>query len=169
MLTLVAGAVTAITLGIAVWADQSSKEMTFRATGERADAAIAARMQAEAIKDIRRQLDELKTGGPSPAGATPELKALEGRLARVEAAQAQLSSVILTTPEKAVAIPMMRRDIDELKVADLRNADALKYEIDRIYDFGKWIIGGFGAGILSLATSQFIRRREGVAQKTARK
>jgi hypothetical protein len=117
--------------------------------------------QQRQIDDIRRQVQLLRpsTSGPQPP-TSPDVSAINKRLDSLEQSQAQLNAIILPSPEKAVAIPMMRRDIDDLKSNNAQVADALKREIDRVYDLNKWIIGGLGAGVLSLAVSQFFRRRE---------
>lgn len=118
--------------------------------------------QQQQIDQLRQQVQAAiaQTQAQTPTGRVPpNLVALEKRIAAVEAQENRMSAVVLATPEKALTLPMMRRDIDDLKANSALAADQLRRDIDRVYDLNKWIIGGLGAGVLSLAVSQFIRRK----------
>jgi hypothetical protein len=62
-----------------------------------------------------------------------------------------LSTAILASPERALAIPLLRRDIDGIskRMEELRVQG--KSEMDRLYDQQKWILGGIGTVLLAVA------------------
>lgn len=74
-----------------------------------------------------------------------------------------IETAIQESPERAMSIPMLRRDLTALQ-GDLRDGNlATRAEIDRIYDLGKWLLGLFGTmaiGILGIATTNLVGRRE---------
>lgn len=78
----------------------------------------------------------------SQAGRAPDLAVLAGRIERLEATQRGIAATVLATPEKAIELPMLRRDLQEIKAASLESDAAMRREIDRIYDLNKWLFGG---------------------------
>ena len=65
--------------------------------------------------------------------------------------------------EKSLSVPLLRKDLIQLKnQIDSRTAAASK-EIDRIYDQNKWFLGLMGTmaiGLLGLAVSNFLQARK---------
>ena len=116
--------------------------------------------QRKQIEKIRLQYEEIMNRASSSAlPRPPEVVALSRRLDAIEAEQSRLSAIISESPEKAVAIPLLRRDIDDVKDNQTQVADALKREIDRVYDLNKWIIGGLAVGVLGILVRDIFRER----------
>jgi len=108
------------------------------------------------IESLRMALAELKKEIAIKPSALPgdaiaadltridrETKDIDGRLKLLE-------SSILENPEKALSIPMLRKDISEMTSRE--NAFHLedKGEMDRLYDQQKWMLGEIGAVFLAL-------------------
>ena len=69
-----------------------------------------------------------------------------------------LKKIIIENPEKALAIPLLRREMDELQRKQLALATSTKDQIDRIYDFSKWFLGLMITLAIGLVTMGFVRR-----------
>jgi hypothetical protein len=72
-----------------------------------------------------------------------------------------MADVLANTPEKAMAVPMMRRDIDDMKVNQAQVSETFKREIDRIYDLIQWTIFALAAGVIGLLGQQIFGHRGG--------
>jgi hypothetical protein len=62
-----------------------------------------------------------------------------------------LSAAIMASPEKALAVPLLRRDIDAMakRVEEVQTQG--KADMDRLYEQQKWILGGIGAVLIAVA------------------
>jgi predicted RNase H-like nuclease (RuvC/YqgF family) len=114
------------------------------------------------VTELRAQMEKLK----GPSGQIPhdsqvqraEIAALDNRLRKIEA-------VIIEDPEKALSIPMLRKEIGLLREGGSQSAAALKQSVDQVYDMNKWLLGAMALSVLALAVSQFFRaRKEAPAQ-----
>jgi hypothetical protein len=101
------------------------------------------------VSRIDKEVNSMSTPWLSGSASAQEsrlalaIKATDNRLKRVE-------SAILESPESALAIPLLRKDInDSLRRADEYRAVA-KTEIDRLYEQQKWMLSGIGAFLLSI-------------------
>jgi len=71
-----------------------------------------------------------------------------------------IEKVILNSPEKALEIPMLKRDIESLQKQQNLSIQSLGREISRAYDTMKWVIGTILLGIVGLAISVFLREKQ---------
>lgn len=78
------------------------------------------------------------------------MTAYEERLDRLEESSKTLTAAVVDNPEKAMSLPLLRRDIEALKVAIQSSSVALNQQIDRVYDMIKWILGVIGASAASV-------------------
>ena len=106
----------------------------------RADAAKAATLPDEA--KFAQQLVQLASNG----------KSLDERMQRLEAA-------ILSSPAKALEIPLLQRDVENLRAAQQTNLTAVKDGVDRLYDINKWLLGAMAISIITMALGNFLRPR----------
>jgi len=83
---------------------------------------------------------------------------LAGRLERLEAA-------ILQNPGKALEIPLLQRDLENLRTTQQANLQAVKEGVDRLYDINKWLLGAMAISIITLALSNFLRPRDTAVTK----
>lgn len=119
------------------------------------EAAVLRREVNIALQE-QRQLKEILERAPigmSAPAVQLKVDKLDMRLERIEKA-------IIRDPDGALAIPMLRRDIDNLKEANGQAIVAIKESVDQIYDLTKWLIGALSAGVLSLAVTNFLTRRK---------
>ena len=56
-------------------------------------------------------------------------------------------------------MPLIRRDIDNMREANTQNLSAIKQSVDQIYDLTKWLLGALAVGVLSLAIANFFTKK----------
>jgi len=88
-------------------------------------------------------------------------KAQDERLAALESQQARINDTILASPDKALELPFMRRDLQEIRSVQAEASASLRREVDRIYDFNKWLFGGISLTLVGLGLQSFLAARSG--------
>ena len=68
---------------------------------------------------------------------------VDGRLGKLEAA-------VMVSPESALAVPLLRKDLDNLRETYRRELETVSKQVDRIYDQTKWFIGLMVSMVVSL-------------------
>jgi len=71
-----------------------------------------------------------------------------------------INKAIMQSPEKALEIPILKRDIESLHQQYEGTTQALEREITRAYDTIKWVIGTIILSILGLAGSVILKAKE---------
>ncbi len=74
-----------------------------------------------------------------------------------------IEQAINDSPERAMSIPILRKELDLLKSDVVEAVDALRAEIDRIYDLGKWFLGlmaTMAIAVMGLVIGNLIKRKE---------
>jgi phage-related tail protein len=89
-----------------------------------------------------------------------EIQKLSSALTELASKEAKIESVILNSPSKALEIPLLRRDIDNIKAMQQSGIAALKDSIDRIYDISKWLLGAMAISILTLAIGNLLKSKD---------
>lgn len=79
--------------------------------------------------------------------------ALESNVSKIDARLNVLERSIADNPEKALSIPMLRKDQENMSKSIEANKIALSVELDRIYDMQKWILGGIGTVLFAAVTA----------------
>ena len=117
-------------------------------------------------RDLEAELDLIKSQ-VSALNSIPEETVVSVKLAKVEVEIEQLASkldalnkVIMQSPEKAIEIPMLKRDISSLQKQYEYAVESLQNQITRAYDTMKWVIGTIVLGILGLAASILLKGRD---------
>jgi hypothetical protein len=113
------------------------------------------RAELDAVIQEQKRVKKLIDGPISDVSTQSlrsEMERLDGRLARLEGA-------IMRRPDSALAIPMIRRDLDHLKDSNAQAIGAIKSSVDQVYDLTKWLIGALALGVLSLAATNLLTRR----------
>ncbi|MHB8950196.1 MAG: hypothetical protein ACYC4S_14170 [Rhodoferax sp.] len=95
----------------------------------------------------------------SPTEVGRKVTANAAQLADVSTRLQRLEQAILATPAKALEIPLIQRDIEAIKQAQITSTAALKDSVDRVYDQNKWLLGGVSVSILALGLSAFLRAK----------
>jgi hypothetical protein len=96
---------------------------------------------------------------------------LEAAKAATEQLRTRLSSLegaLLATPEKAVALPMLRQEIDMLQDRNRADMDGLRGEMARLFTLVEWCMGilfTFGLAMLGIAINNM--RRHNIERNSA--
>jgi predicted RNase H-like nuclease (RuvC/YqgF family) len=111
------------------------------------------------VSILKTQVAEL-TAIPESVAVSSKLKELEAKVAAVDEKLGSINKAIMSSPEKALELPMLRRDILALQNQYENGTRSLEREINRAYDTIKWVIGTIVLGVLGLAASVFLRGRK---------
>lgn len=81
-----------------------------------------------------------------------------------------LEQALIDNPTKALSVPLLRQDLENLKENYQQDLSAYAKQIDRVYDQNKWFIGlmvtmviglfGLAISLIGLAISNFIQTRK---------
>ncbi len=95
---------------------------------------------------------------PQTSDTAVHLANFEERIARLEARQDVIDKSLQDNPERALSIPLLRRDLENLKSTTAQQVQDTRAQADRLYDVVKWILGATVFGILSLALAGMVSR-----------
>ncbi|MEA3011618.1 MAG: hypothetical protein QOD42_163 [Sphingomonadales bacterium] len=82
------------------------------------------------------------------------------RLQNVEGRQARIEQVILNNPGRALELPLLRNDLDNMREVNAQSLTAIKASVDQIYDLNKWLLGAMAIAIIALAISSFLTKKK---------
>jgi chromosome segregation ATPase len=108
------------------------------------------------LKNVHDSLKDI-SNLPKDAKLSFQLQQIQKTVANIQGRQDQLEQVIVTSPSKALEMPLFKRDLENLKDAQKAEALTFKEDIDRVYDLNKWLFGTIGLGIITLAISTFLK------------
>jgi len=118
---------------------------------------------AKLIGDVNR----IRITLASATNPAPDFKLLlaitdtASQVSNVSGRVKSLEDAIVASPDKALAIPMIRKDVDFLQKSQVDDRVALKAELERLYDFNKWFFGliaTMALTILGLALSNAFKK-----------
>lgn len=112
------------------------------------------------VSVLKVQVAEL-TKVPQSVAVSAKLQELDAKLTALDAKMIALHNAIMASPEKALEVPMLRRDLLALQNQYESATRSLEREITRAYDTIKWVIGTIVLGILGLAAGVFLRGKQG--------
>lgn len=123
------------------------------------------------IASLRAALDKARQPSNSPqpyAELSPpdrhlldEVKANQDRL---QARLASLENALVATPEKALAVPMLRQQLDTIQERTRADIDSVHSEIGRLFALTQWFIGlmfTIALGVFGLALANLKRSDKG--------
>jgi hypothetical protein len=70
-----------------------------------------------------------------------------------------LNVALTNSPDKALAMPLLRKDLDDMKANTQHDLDSLRTEMTRAYDLNKWIIGFLLAAVLGTVLNNVLQSR----------
>ena len=113
----------------------------------------------EYVDDIKLELLTLKTtDSTTEVGA--QIALIHVDIVALSSRMKSLEDALLENPEKALAIPLMRKDMKQIEDAHKQSVATMVRSIDRIYDQNKWFIGTMALGLITLAISSFVQTRQ---------
>lgn len=121
--------------------------------------------QLEAVKHeagkAELALKQIQELSKRPGGADEiAVKELSARLVTFETRVGALESALTTSPDRALALPLLSRDFQAYKEQHQRDVAALTADVGRTYDMMKWVLGMIGAAVLSLALGTLFKREK---------
>ena len=103
---------------------------------------------------LRRSIENITAKAPITDAV------LQAKLAKIDQIQSELDElkgIIIQDPAKALALPLMRKDMAEIE----KRQDALSVSVDvqigRIYDFSKWFLALMITLAIGLVTMGFVK------------
>ena len=117
-------------------------------------------------KEVNIQLDEMKklittvAQLPSDDKLYIQLEQLNSSVSELKSREDKLEAVILANPTKALEMPLLQRDLENIKLSEQSNSSVLKDSVDRIYDLNKWLLGAISISLITLAVANFFKPKE---------
>lgn len=121
------------------------------------------------ISSIKAELESLKKGletvSSLPKGTEwkAEASKIAQQLSGVSNRMSELESALTVNPGKALAVPILRKDLDSAEKSLRAELMQTRAEIDRIYDQNKWFIGlmfTVALSVLGMAVSTISNRKD---------
>jgi hypothetical protein len=119
------------------------------------------------VGDLRKQIKVMETSLTSTKSQKPtdiEVSLLSSRIGNIENQIKALADALGQTPDKALSVPLLRKDLENLKETNHRDLEVVEAEVNRVYDQNKWFIGIMATIALSLfgvAISNIVQARKG--------
>ena len=119
------------------------------------------------LESLRNRISKLESdigalaNIPTHAKVAVQLKSIQTSLDSTSAEVAALDKAIMQSPAKALEVPLLRRDMDNMKESDQANFASMKDDLNRVYSLGEWFIGlmaTMAIGMLSLAITNFLSK-----------
>ena len=118
--------------------------------------------QERSISDIVNRLQTLSNADPR-TDAGIQIAALRSDVEAFAARIQTLENGLFANPEKALSVPLLRNDLENLKQAYKNDIETMVRNTDRVYDQNKWFIGlmfTMAIGLIGLAVSNFFQIRK---------
>ncbi len=133
--------------------------------------------EVSAIRAEIAQIRQALAAAPRPqstASGPPATDAVAQQIAQTQASVQALAArlekmegAILASPAKALEIPLLQRDVENLRSTQANAIAAVKDGVDRLYDINKWLLGAMAVSVITLALSNFLRPKEGASKSGA--
>lgn len=117
--------------------------------------ALASEMEARA-STLERLAKQLPVTGDANSNA--QILLLRAEVRSVADRQKRIEDAIPRDPARALELPLIREDLDNLRDAQSSSSQAVRQEVDRLYDVIKWLIGGGVSSLVAIALSLLISR-----------
>lgn len=121
------------------------------------------------ITALKLELEKLTTDLKSLTTLAKEdkenitIKTINNRLSNLEKRMNSLELALLMNPSKALALPIIRKDLDNTRDSFKSSLSQTKLEVDRIYDQNKWFIGlmlTIALSVLGMAITTFVTKKD---------
>lgn len=125
------------------------------------DVGSALERQQNLIDRIVTQLEALRSSPPKSTIAA-DVEELKQIVFKMDSRLASLEGAVTQDPEKALSLPLLRKDVDSLESAHQEDLNAVREEVERVYDLNKWFIGlmiTIALSVWGLAIGNVVRGR----------
>lgn len=121
------------------------------------EASVAeARRQAQLSVELAAKIANAKPANAEVARLMVEVDSLRSEVE-------ELTDAVGLTPEKALAVPLLSKDMDNLREGYRHDLDATQSEMNRVYDMNKWFLSTvvtMALALVGLAISNFLQLRK---------
>lgn len=145
------------------WMDSSiSRRDIDRMEIERTLAEMAElRLEMNSIKEDLKGISSLS----EQSKLALKIQQLQRALQLLSAKQEKIENAITSNPAKALEIPLLQRDLENVKATNQASLTAIKEGVDRVYDLNKWLLGAMAISIVTLAIASFLKGNESTGGK----
>jgi hypothetical protein len=84
---------------------------------------------------------------------------IKSDLAVTQSQMSALTGAIGNNPEKLLSVPLLRKDVDDLKGSTQREIDSLREEMGRTYELNKWLIGLILAAVIGTVINNLLQAK----------
>jgi len=119
----------------------------------------AAQMLAE-LRDLEQAVS--KADGSNSREGQLAIAQLEATTERLSTRLTRIENAVLESPERALSLPLMRRDLKNLEEGHQRDLAAAREDYKQLFDLFKWFVGLIGTmalGLLGMASSNALQGR----------
>lgn len=85
--------------------------------------------------------------------------AITARLDDISKRQDALEKAILNNPEKALSLPLLKRDIESVRENNNQAVISMKASVDQVYDLSKWLLGSVALTVISLVATAYFQKK----------
>lgn len=114
------------------------------------------RLTIERMQEMQESVDKLSHAQPP----TLQVAKLTAEVNTLQSQMKELDDAIGLYPAKALAVPLLQKDVDDFKDTYRRDIETTQGEINRVYDQNKWFIGlmfTLALGVVSLAVTNLVQ------------
>jgi len=122
-----------------------------------------------------RQLQDLSAknagGGLNQSQITTlaeNLSSAQAQLSSLKSSVDLLNQAIGSSPDKVIALPLLKQQMDDFKALTQRDVDSVRSEMARNYDLNKWLIGLILAAVLGTVVNNTLQARAPKAERQQR-
>lgn len=173
--SVVAGLTSTVTIGIIAsmlfsWSTDSPKALN---QSELTESIVllekGLEVQKTKVIQISKSLDQMNqkldliSEVPESHGWKIQASDLTNQTQEIKASLQALENALTVNPEKALAVPILRKDLDNLEKSLRSELQQTRNEINRMYDLNKWFIGlmfTMAVSVLGIAISSFFNRND---------
>ncbi|EJL6735639.1 hypothetical protein NMR87_004494 [Vibrio alginolyticus] len=117
---------------------------------------------SKSLDDVNKKIISLSSI-PDSSGWKIEASSLSADSEVLKAKLQALENALTVNPEKALAVPILRKDLDNIEKGLRSELQQTRLEINRMYDQNKWFIGlmlTMAVSVLGIAISSFFNRSD---------
>ncbi len=120
---------------------------------------VSVKLKLEEIESSLNHLSEI----PDEAASALKFEKIDNQMSSIREDLEILTTIetaITANPERAMSIPILRRDVDAYKQNATEDLAATRQEIDRLYGLSQWFMGLMGTmaiGMISIAVTNVFR------------
>jgi DNA repair exonuclease SbcCD ATPase subunit len=117
------------------------------------------------LKNLKADLDKVKDEilSSTATGSDLEIGKLTASLSDINSRLKKLEDAILESPEKALSVPLLRKEIEAIDSTMGEKFSSTQNEINRVYDMSKWLFGlmiTMVVSILGLAVANIFQSKK---------